>query len=56
MISRNLLVVLAIAIAGQQSTLPPVGPERPFAPAARAERTLPNGLQLIALRHATVPR
>lgn len=39
-----------------QSTLPPVGPERPFAPAARAERTLPNGLQVIALRHATVPK
>ena len=56
MISRNVLVVLAIAIAGQQSTLPPVGPERPFAPAARAERTLPNGLQVIALRHATVPK
>jgi zinc protease len=39
-----------------QSALPPVGPERPFAPAARVERTLPNGLQVIALRHATVPK
>ena len=36
--------------------MPPVGAERPFAPAARAERTLPNGLQVIALRHATVPK
>ena len=57
---RNLLVVLSIAIAAPyaaaQSTLPPVGPERSFAPAARAERTLPNGLQVITLRHATVPK
>ena len=44
------------ANAAGQTTLPPVGPERPFAPAARAERTLPNGLQVIALRHATVPK
>jgi predicted Zn-dependent peptidase len=42
--------------AAQSAALPPVGPERPFAPAARAERTLPNGLQVIALRHATVPK
>ena len=60
MIGRNLLIVLSIAIAAPnasaQSTLPPVGAERPFAPAARAERTLPNGLEVIALRHATVPK
>lgn len=39
-----------------QTPLPAVGAERPFAPAARSERTLPNGLQVIALRHATVPK
>ncbi len=55
-------VVVALAIATQVAsaqttqTLPPVGAERPFAPAARTERTLPNGLQVIALRHATVPK
>ena len=48
--------VAAFGSEGGQSTLPPVGPERPFAPAARSERTLPNGLHVIALRHATVPK
>lgn len=61
MIYRALLTALLVAAFGAsdaagQSTLPPVGPERPFAPAARAERTLSNGLQVIALRHATVPK
>jgi zinc protease len=60
---RNVLAVFAsvaiaapLVAAGQSNPLPPVGPERPFAPAPRAERTLPNGLQVIALRHATVPK
>jgi len=57
---RNAVVVVAglllSAPALAQTPLPPVGPERPFAPAARSERTLPNGLQVIALRHATVPK
>ena len=61
MIRRNLLLALALVtltspVAAAQSTLPPVGPEKPFKPAPRAERTLPNGLQVIALRHATVPK
>ena len=50
---------VAIHAAAQTSVthpLPPVRPERPFTPAARAERTLPNGLQIVALRHATVPK
>src|SRR5688500_7694419 len=51
----TMMTVVPVMAAGQ-STLPPVGPERPFAPAARVERTLPNGLQVIALRHATVPK
>lgn len=63
MIRRNLFVVLSAiafaapaALAQSQVQLPPVGPERPFKPAPRAERTLPNGLRVIALRHATVPK
>jgi zinc protease len=62
-IRRNLLIALtliaiAAPIAGAQSQaqLPPVGAERPFKPAPRAERTLPNGMRVIALRHATVPK
>ena len=52
-----LIVATAIAAnASAQSTLPPVGAERPFAPAARAERALPNGLRVTVLRHATVPK
>jgi zinc protease len=35
---------------------PAVGPERPFTPPPRVERTLPNGLQVVALRYATVPK
>jgi zinc protease len=48
--------LLVAAPAAGQSTLPPVGPERPFAPAPRVERTLANGLRVITLRHATVPK
>ena len=46
----------AVRLARQSASLPPVGPERPFAPAPRVERTLSNGLRVIALRHATVPK
>ncbi len=52
------LIVLggAVPVRAQSTSLPPVGPERPFAPAARVERTLANGLRVTALRHATVPK
>lgn len=54
------LVLLAVlagpAAAVAQTSLPPVGPERPFAPPPRAERTLPNGLRVITTRYATVPK
>jgi zinc protease len=50
------LIALAASPAAAQTQLPPVGPESPFKPAPRAERTLSNGLQVIALRHATVPK
>lgn len=65
MIRRNLfsaltLIALSATAAfgsqGGQSQLPPVGPERPFKPAPRAERMLPNGMRVITLRHATVPK
>lgn len=48
--------LLAPALTTAQSTLPPVAPERPFTPAPRVERTLPNGLRVITTRHATVPK
>jgi len=35
---------------------PEVGPEKAFAPPPRVERTLSNGLQVIAVRYATVPK
>ena len=56
------IAVMAAAIgiaptsASGQSSLPAVGPERPFAPAPRNERTLANGLRIVTLRHATVPK
>ena len=62
MIRRNFvcaltLIALAAQIASaQQSQLPAVGPERPFKPAPRAERTLANGMRIITMRHATVPK
>ena len=35
---------------------PAVGPERPFQLAPRVERTLPNGLRVIAARQAAIPK
>jgi zinc protease len=56
----RIALALALAIPGvavaQSAALPPVGPERPFAPAPRVERTLPNGLRVITTRYATVPK
>jgi zinc protease len=49
-------LVAAPSMASAQSALPAVGPERPFAPSARVERTLPNGLRVITTRYATVPK
>jgi predicted Zn-dependent peptidase len=59
MIARAILLTAALSVPSltfAQATLPPVGAERPFAPAPRVERTLPNGLRIVALRHATVPK
>ena len=35
---------------------PDVGPEKPFAPPPRVERTLSNGLRVVAVRYETVPK
>lgn len=52
--------VIAIALAATsvsaQSERPAVGPERPFQLAPRVERTLPNGLRVIATRQAAIPK
>ena len=54
------LGVAGAALAGQApagpSARPAVAPEKPFAPPPRAERTLPNGLRVVAVRYATVPK
>jgi zinc protease len=50
-----LLVTPAVAL-GQPTARPAVGPERPFTPPPRVERTLSNGLRVIAVRYATVPK
>jgi zinc protease len=49
-----LLVAPAAALA--QSPRPAVGPERPFTPPPRVERTLANGLRVVAVRFPTVPK
>lgn len=46
----------AAPASGQALPKPDVGPEKPFAPPPRVERTLANGLQVIAVRYATVPK
>jgi zinc protease len=43
-------------LSAQTTPRPAVGAERPFTPPPRIERTLPNGLHVVALRYATVPK
>ncbi len=53
------LAVLAAPAFAQPVSAPPrpaVGPERPFRPVARVERTLPNGLHVIVAQRPTVPK
>jgi zinc protease len=60
--AARMVIVCALAAAApalalaQPTPRPAVGPERPFAPPPRVERTLPNGLQVVTLRYATVPK
>ena len=68
MIGRALRQLLAVAVSillagvntpaalGQALPKPDVGPEKPFAPPPRVERTLGNGLRVVAVRYATVPK
>ena len=55
-----LVVTATVALAGsaraQALPKPEVGPEKAFAPPPRVERTLANGLHVIAVRYATVPK
>jgi predicted Zn-dependent peptidase len=43
-------------VMAQPTPRPVVGPERPFTPPPRVERTLPNGLRVVAVRFPTVPK
>jgi zinc protease len=55
--SRTVIAIaLAATSASAQSERPTVGPERPFQLAPRVERTLPNGLRVIATRQAAIPK
>ena len=47
---------IAATVDAQAPPRPAVGPERPFTPPARVERTLPNGLRVVVARYATVPK
>lgn len=49
-------VAAAGLASGQALPKPEVGPEKPFAPPPRVERTLANGLRVIAVRYPTVPK
>ena len=61
---RQLLVAVSILLAGvntpaalgQALPKPDVGPEKPFAPPPRVERTLGNGLRVVAVRTPRSPR
>jgi zinc protease len=51
------LASAASAPAGAQALpKPAVGPEKPFAPPTRVERTLANGLRVVAVRYGSVPK
>ncbi len=54
------LVIAAASLAtvahAQAPPRPPIGAERPFTPPPRVERTLSNGLRVVAVRYATVPK
>lgn len=42
--------------AAQSLPKPEVGPEKPFTPPPRVERTLANGLRVVAVRYGTIPK
>jgi zinc protease len=58
-IAIGVFAALHIATAdgfAQALPKPEVGAEKPFAPPPRVERTLANGLRVVAVRYATVPK
>src|SRR5689334_21658571 len=55
-VALTLAATAATSALGQALPTPDVGPEKPFAPPPRVERTLANGLHVIAVRYATVPK
>jgi predicted Zn-dependent peptidase len=50
------LLVLLAPPAAAQTERPAVGPEKPFQLAPRVERTLPNGLRVIATKQTAIPK
>jgi zinc protease len=56
LIAAMATVVAPGALLAQATPKPAVGPERPFTPPPRVERTLPNGLQVVTVRYPTVPK
>jgi predicted Zn-dependent peptidase len=51
-----LLAAASPAALAQPSARPEVGPERQFTPPPRVEKTLSNGLRVVAVRYVTVPK
>ena len=49
-------VLMETSMSAQAPARPAVGPERAFTPPPRVERTLSNGLRVVAVRYATVPK
>lgn len=54
MVLAVLVAVAAPALA--QTPRPAIGPERTFTPPPRVEKTLGNGLRVVAVRYPTVPK
>jgi zinc protease len=52
----TMLAAGSASARAQALTKPDVGPEKPFAPPPRVERTLANGLRVVAVRYGTVPK
>jgi zinc protease len=49
-------LLLPTLVYAQGTPRPAVGPERPFQPPPRIEKTLPNGMRVVAVRYPTVPK
>jgi zinc protease len=60
-VGNGIFVLVTVCLApsislAQAAARPAVGPERQFAAPPRVERTLPNGLRVVAVRYPTVPK